>query len=443
LLDTKKTDEDGENDNMNTKTMGSSLMRGPQVTAYPDRLLLLNLRGNQLTDLSCKLLSSLVSKSTNLRMLDMRENYISTSGTKILFDAVRKNTSVLYVTQRQNGFMIEGHREILGNTKGAKLNTDDENEDFERIAGNPKHPLRIDIRNNNADQSVIAGLYDTIDYKHMSKGQDTPRSAKLEDYNEVPSSKYSSVGIIKVLRPSSASSPKRNIKKDVKRPASAFSGRKGHGSDYDSDGENMNVSMGKKLTMRNSRDELDDNFLDGGIVNMIEGNKDINSPMPPKGGITAGTTGIALVGSMLDEQIRQMQQSPTSTFKKTLTIKTESPAKRSSTKSSQMLDAPEEKHRSVKEKILIKTKAVYNNRMRFPGDGLDADEHGDLLKRTMNDTEKIKNSTSKTRPSSATSIREKVKEREFSPATKPVKSNAKGAKSLLESLQKLNPAVLF
>jgi len=403
------------------------------------------LRGNQLTDLSCKLLSALVSKSTNLRMLDLRENFISTAGTKVLFDAVRKNTSVLYVTQRQNGFMIEGHREIVGNTKGAKINPDDDNEDFERVSGNPKHPLRIDIRNNNADQSVIGGLYDSIDYKHMSKGLDSGRSAKIEDDNEIPVTNYSSVGIIKVLRPSSASSPKRNIKKDAKRPMSAFSGRKGSAPDYDSDGENVSVSMGKKLTMKSSRDELDDGYLDGGIVNMIEGNKDISSPMPAsKGGVTGGTTGIALVGSMLDEQIRQMQQSPTSTYKKQISMKSESPnPKRTSTKSSQLGDHPEEKHRSVKEKILIKTKAVYNNRMRFPGDGLDADEHGDLLKRTMNETDRTKQNTLKVRPSSATSIREKVKERESSPATKTIKSSGKGAKSLLESLQKLNPAVLF
>jgi hypothetical protein len=384
-------------------------------------------------------------------MLDLRENFISTSGTKILFDAVRKNTSVLYVTQRQNGFMIEGHREILGNTKGAKLSETD-NDEFEKTASNPKHPLRIDTRNNNADQSNISGLYDSIDYKHMSKGLDTSRSAKHEDDNDndndMQLTNYSTVGIIKVLRPSSASTPKGNSKRDQKRPMSAFaSGRKG--IDYDSDNENMNVSMGKKMTLKGNREEfeLDDN--DEGIVDMIENNRGINSPEPnTKGGLISGTTGIA-IGSMLDDQIRQMQQSPSTKdiFKKSLSIKSESPAKRvNSSKSSQIGDSHEEKHRSVKEKILIRTKAVYNNRMRFPGDGYDEDEHADLLKRTVNETDKNKHPVGKVRPSSAASIREKivVKDRDSSPLiNKTSKSSGKGAKSLLESLQKLNPAVLF
>lgn len=448
LLDTKKFEDDGDNDNNNKKPV-PSLIRNPLDAAYPDRLLLLNLRGNQLTDLSCKLLSSLISKSTNLRMLDLRENFISSSGTKILFDAVRKNTSVLYVTQRQNGFMIEGHREILGNTKGAKLSEAD-NDEFEKLATNPKHPLRIDTRNNNADQSNISGLYDSIDYKHMNKGLDTPRSAKHEDDNDMQLTNYTPVGIMKVLRPSSASTPsKGKSRKDQKRPISAFaSGKKG--IDYDSDSESMNVSMGKKMTLTGSREAIELEDSDEGIVGMIENTRGINSSPEPntKGNLITGTSGIA-IGSMLDDQIRQMQQSPSTkdTFKKSFSLKSESPAKRiGSSKSSQMGDTHEEKHRTVKEKILIRTKAVYNNRMRFPGDGYDEDEHADLLKRTINETDKSKHPVGKVRPSSAASIREKVvaKERDSSPSTnKTVKSSAKGAKSLLESLQKLNPAVLF
>jgi hypothetical protein len=47
---------------------------------YLDRLLLMNLRGNSLTDISCKILCSLVEKSTSLRMLDLRGNLITANG---------------------------------------------------------------------------------------------------------------------------------------------------------------------------------------------------------------------------------------------------------------------------------------------------------------------------------------------------------------------------
>lgn len=80
---------------------------------YTNRILLLNLRDNMLTDLSCQLLGSFVEKSTELRMLDLRGNMISVTGLKQLFDATRRNPSVLYVTQRQEGCMIEGHRELI------------------------------------------------------------------------------------------------------------------------------------------------------------------------------------------------------------------------------------------------------------------------------------------------------------------------------------------
>ena len=47
---------------------------------YTERIILMNLRGNSLTDLSCKVLGALVEKSTTLRMLDLRENLLSTTG---------------------------------------------------------------------------------------------------------------------------------------------------------------------------------------------------------------------------------------------------------------------------------------------------------------------------------------------------------------------------
>ncbi len=47
---------------------------------YSERVLLLNLSSNSLTDISCKVLSALVEKSTVLRMLDLRGNLISPDG---------------------------------------------------------------------------------------------------------------------------------------------------------------------------------------------------------------------------------------------------------------------------------------------------------------------------------------------------------------------------
>lgn len=47
---------------------------------YIDRLLLINLKDNCLTDISCKVLCSVVEKSSSLRMLDVRGNLISSNG---------------------------------------------------------------------------------------------------------------------------------------------------------------------------------------------------------------------------------------------------------------------------------------------------------------------------------------------------------------------------
>lgn len=146
------------------------------------------------------MLCGLVEKSNQLRMLDLRGNLISPAGAttfcvmssyilgiilfldvgaQLLFDATRKNPSVLYVTQKQNGFMVEGHREIIGSKK--PVQTVDETgqyytdlTDADRLIGGAasapglivaKHPLRIDIRSNNPDQELLMDLLD------MSKGQ--------------------------------------------------------------------------------------------------------------------------------------------------------------------------------------------------------------------------------------------------------------------------------
>ena len=97
--------------------LSSSLLSKTVLSSSPNyinRVLQINVKGNQLTDLTCKLLANVVETSPDLRVLDLRENCITEKGAKILFDATRRNITVLYVTQRQSGFMIEGHREIAG-----------------------------------------------------------------------------------------------------------------------------------------------------------------------------------------------------------------------------------------------------------------------------------------------------------------------------------------
>lgn len=109
----------------------------------------------------------------------------------MLFDATRRNPTVLYVTQRQNGLMIEGHREIMGAQDEKKSNRDsssksgvvgiratdnrdfDDNEDYKQIIEHAaeqetailrKHPLRIDIRDNNPEQVIAERLLEATEY---------------------------------------------------------------------------------------------------------------------------------------------------------------------------------------------------------------------------------------------------------------------------------------
>ena len=152
---------------------------------YSDRILLLNLKDNLLSDISCKILSGLVEKTKSLRMLDLRGNMISPVGAKMLFDATRRNQSVLYVTQRQHGFMVEGHREIMGSVQDRdvknshderKLQDDNDNDDEFPGGGDPnsaksavrnmkkRQPLRIDMRNNNPEQEAIEKLLESNEY---------------------------------------------------------------------------------------------------------------------------------------------------------------------------------------------------------------------------------------------------------------------------------------
>jgi hypothetical protein len=165
---------------------------------YADRILLLNLKDNLLSDISCKILSGLVEKTKSLRMLDLRGNMISPVGAKMLFDATRRNQSILYVTQRQHGFMVEGHREIMGSVQQRenknsfderKHHEEDEDDEEEGGRGDEqyqsakntvrnmkkKQPLRIDMRNNNPEQEAIEKLLESNEY--------TSRTGMREKYH--------------------------------------------------------------------------------------------------------------------------------------------------------------------------------------------------------------------------------------------------------------------
>lgn len=106
----------------------------------------------------------------------------------MLFEATRRNITVLYVTQRQNGFMIEGHREILGCVflifinqifcspcfvhRSASTDADDRAEGAgARTMGQqyeeagPKHSLRIDVRNNASSDEAIEALLESVEFK--------------------------------------------------------------------------------------------------------------------------------------------------------------------------------------------------------------------------------------------------------------------------------------
>ena len=139
---------------------------------YVNRILLLNLKGNQLTDVACRALAAVVEGSANLRMLDLRNNAITAAGAKTLMGAVSRNATVVHTTQKKAPtstpvaaksragadaaapplmLMIEGARELAGVAslgldyiKGGKAGPDEA----------PRHPLRIDLRHNEAARAA-------------------------------------------------------------------------------------------------------------------------------------------------------------------------------------------------------------------------------------------------------------------------------------------------
>jgi len=144
---------------------------------YLSRVVMINLKGNSLTDISCQTLGRLLEKSPQLRMLDLRENKISDAGAKVLFDAVRKNVTIMYVTQRQNGFMIEGHREIQG-AHGRKTTAEETRAELDRLIDNAKFPLRVDVRYNEVNTETMEPMFEQVDFS-MFQATQAERAAQL------------------------------------------------------------------------------------------------------------------------------------------------------------------------------------------------------------------------------------------------------------------------
>ena len=282
---------------------------------YTSRILLLNLRGNQMTDLSCKLIAAMVETSTSLRMVDLRSNLISPKGARVLFDATRRNTSVLYVTQRQGGFMIEGHRDIVGQKgkAGADGVHEEEKATFDRMVGTPKHPLRIDIRHNASGPEALEGLVESYATNVETKAMETnemrvDRSIK-KDPKRMEKNAFDE-------RPEVASWTNRGIHEEVKedfrrgklmgsdRPASAASvvvRRSSPGSvtrhrpssaGFRRSTSELNVSVGSRIDPRGLTKGGNDSMQT--IIDHSKENRMATNP----------------VGSLLDTHIRSLQENP-------------------------------------------------------------------------------------------------------------------------------------
>ncbi len=179
-------EEKGPNEGAHSTGSGLTMMNSRVLSKairaiskdYLSRVVMINLKGNCLTDISCQTLGRLLEKSPQLRMLDLRENKISDAGAKVLFDAVRKNVTIMYVTQRQNGFMIEGHREIQGANGKKHTATEETRAEMDRLLDNAKFPLRVDVRYNEANTETIEPMFEQVDYS-MFQASQAERAAQL------------------------------------------------------------------------------------------------------------------------------------------------------------------------------------------------------------------------------------------------------------------------
>ena len=303
-------------------------------------------------------------------------------------------------------------------------------DEFERLVGSAKHPLRVDMRHNNADSDVLDGMLDTIDIipnfqitdgsnkGNMSRGVGTPTRAthQFEEdggdnanggkYGYVTS--WSPQGLATQVRlgsrPMSAGSPGGRATGGSNRPPPrpmsagtaggrpmggmgvAIGARAQHarGSDADSEDDDRGVGGGRS----DDDDDDDGNRARGGKVNsskdrsenghglisIIENKRDRDAPP----GARFGTGG---VGSMLDEQIRQMQESADAGGGGAASRRGAAAAASSSRNNIKGGgsffgddDAAPIKKESVKQRILRETKGIYNNKLSIPGDD-EGDKH--------------------------------------------------------------------
>jgi hypothetical protein len=297
----------------------------------------------------------------------------------MLFDATRRNPTVLYVTQRQNGLMVEGHREIMGSAQsqgdkrgsgpkaGGVIGTrasrgrspeeeegeGQEGEGYQRIMDHAadqetallrKHPLRIDIRDNNPEQMVAERLLEATEYSLPAQGSKqtktlasggheddgstlSGRGSGAQDLSSHRAAASASVSSSRVTRPHSASQsrpPRSNqhfsTTTATTRPASSGAGAGAGRSSGGISGEGIR-SFQSRRTEGGTRygrgpgaeDDDDDEYVaeDEDDALLLGGDEDQNSYLRAKliekrNERLEGARG-AGVGSLLDTEIRKMQ----------------------------------------------------------------------------------------------------------------------------------------
>jgi hypothetical protein len=159
--------------------------------SYLSLVMIFNLKDNELTDLSCNLLSLIVERSSILQLLDLRGNAISIHGVNIFQRALKKNESVLYVSQFQDGLMLEGHRNISEGTSCANdLSTHE-----------LKHSLRIDLRCNMQETNSIDNMIDVLEALHHSPHEDVKKCGDSHNRLEFDHTKQSNPMCLRLTHP--------------------------------------------------------------------------------------------------------------------------------------------------------------------------------------------------------------------------------------------------
>ena len=375
--------------------------------------------------------------------------------------------------------------------------------EFERLASTSKHPLRIDIRHNNANETVIEGVLESAMLNptqrkgdigpaegsqiHLASSHYAGSRANLnyaDDINEVSVGQWSPAGLVDTvrsqskaasLRPSSAAMTRRADSKHptTSRPQSAIVGGRERSSSpaLAPSGGSSGASIGARalvlhqpFTSGRGRDS-DDDDRDGSDSDVPRSARSARPAVPEEHrGLIAmiessgsGNKANPAVGSMLDQSIRHIQDSEG--------VVPSSGSKR-------------KKKKSVNETILTDTKRVYQNKMHFPGE----EEALAVIEARRRATQSSMSAGHKhdreldegpkKRPASAgagfqaeakgggaasavaaSAVRNRLKaakeqESKLSGTSRPMSASAgrsskSSAHSLLDSLQSLNPAALF